>query len=80
MLEMDRILTTRAQVEQWRRGWERVKQLEAAEAKQQSPEARWRELNALFNFAYQLGLAKEAPDKEIAAVRSRWARLKANYS
>lgn len=70
---------TREQVKAWRAGWKVVKQLELKEAKRKSVRERWREINMLFNFAYELGLVRAASEAELAPIRARWARLKANY-
>lgn len=79
MLEMECSKPTKAQVELWQAGWKSIKQLEVEEAKQRSLEERWRELNALFNFAFGSGFLRAAGESDVAAVRSRWAHLKANY-
>lgn len=47
---------TREQVTAYRSGWSTVKALELEEAKLKSVQESWRELNALYNFAYELGL------------------------
>lgn len=70
---------TRAEVERWQRGWRLVKAMELKEAKRKSVSRRWREINMLFEFAYELGLLREPSEKELAPIRARWARLKANY-
>lgn len=79
MFGMETNKMTREQVKAWRAGWKAVKQLESEESKYKSVPERWREINMLFNFAYELGLVRAAPDAELAPIRARWARLKANY-
>lgn len=80
MTDMKKKQMTRAEVEQWQTGWRVVKQLELKEAKRKSVQVRWREINMLFNFAYELGLIRVPSEAELAPIRARWARLKANYS
>lgn len=70
---------TRADVEAWRAGWRAVKQLELQDAKLKSVRERWREINMLFDFGYELGLVRAASEAELAPIRARWTRLKANY-
>ena len=79
MIGMEKEKMTREQVEAYRTGWSIVKALELEEAKKKSPQERWRELNALYNFAYELGLIHYPSEQELAPIRDRWARLKANY-
>lgn len=79
MADMAKKQMTRAEVEHWQAGWRAVKLLEQEEAKRKSVQARWREINILFNFAYELGLIRAASETELAPIRARWARLKANY-
>ncbi|MBI4674730.1 MAG: hypothetical protein HY741_24050 [Chloroflexi bacterium] len=70
---------TRAEVEAWRAGWKHVKAMEMEQAKRKSYKARWREINILFNFAYELGLLASASEAELGPIRARWVRLKASY-
>lgn len=70
---------TREQVEAYRAGWRAVKDLEQAQAKRKSDITRWREINMLFQFVYELGLVNPTPEQELAPIRARWARLKAIY-
>jgi hypothetical protein len=70
---------TREDVERYRNGWATVKALETEEAKLKSHEERWRELNMLFNFAYEFGLIRHPDEAELAPIQARWMRLRAAY-
>jgi len=70
---------TRAEVERWREGWQRVNEFHLQEIREMTIEQRWERLNMLFEFALAMNWVKPAPEKELAPVRRRWARLKAGY-
>lgn len=70
---------TREDLLEYRARWERVAELELEEARAAPFKKRWQELNAIFDLAYELGWLDIRDEQEIAAVRERWARLKARY-
>lgn len=70
---------TREELEAYRAGWQLAEQVGRQEAKQANLETRWYELNAIFELGYELGWVKPHDDEQVAQVRERWARLKANY-
>ncbi len=70
---------TRADLEAYRARWKVVEEIEREEARQATIESRWRELNAIFNLAYELGRIQPASEQELEPIRARWRRLKANY-
>jgi hypothetical protein len=68
---------TRADLEAYRSRWQAAEPIEREEARQATPESRWDELNAIFEFADELGWIQPASDDDVAPIRERWAHLKA---
>ncbi|MDW8186377.1 MAG: hypothetical protein RMM07_14115 [Anaerolineae bacterium] len=60
----------------YRKRWEAVVAVEAAEQRSASISTRWRQLNALFSLGRQLCLDSQPADPQLAAVRRRWNTLK----
>lgn len=70
---------TREELEAYRARWQLAEQIDRAEARQASLSTRWYELNAIFELVYEFGWVKPYEDDQVAQVRERRARLKANY-
>jgi len=66
---------SRQALRQYRKRWEAVAAVEAAERRAATPEERWQQLNAIVRLALALGLPLEQDPEEIV-VWQRWARLK----
>ncbi len=61
-----------------RQHWQAVEEVEKQEARNESIETRWQQLNTLAGLASALGIL-QADDSEEEEVRSRWNRLRAAY-
>jgi hypothetical protein len=70
---------TRADLEAYRARWQAVERVELEEARQATVETRYQELDAMFEMGCDLGWIQPANDEELAPIRARWARLKADY-
>ena len=60
---------------QFRDRWQAVAAVEDQEQRAASIGLRWKQLNAIWQLAWGLGLQSE-PDEMDSLVRERWARLK----
>ena len=63
----------------YRKRWEAVAEVEAAEKRQATIEQRWQKLNAMLQLAISLGLYEKMRNPTVNDVRNRWIKLKANY-
>ncbi len=63
----------------YRKRWEAVAEVEAAEKRQATIEQRWQKLNAMLQLAISLGLYEKMRNPNVNDVRNRWIKLKANY-
>lgn len=63
-------------VREYRKRYEAVAQIEAAERRAATIEERWEKLNALVRMAVALGVDIRAESPDDAVVWERWARLK----
>lgn len=60
--------------------WKEVEAVEREELRQATFEQRWRQLKALTNLAWGLGLKVERSEEEEMAVILRWAKIKDFYA
>ena len=60
----------------YRERWQAVEEIERQEHQSVSIEHRWRQINAIFEFARALELKLDDPDILDDAVIKRWAQLK----
>ncbi len=67
------------QAQEFRRRWEAAAAIEVAEQRMASLELRWRQLNAIWELARELGLPLTSNGQE-EEVWQRWAKLKANLA
>ena len=63
----------------YRKRWEAVAEVEAAEKRHATIEQRWQKLNAMLQLAISLGLYEKMRNPNVNDVRNRWIKLKANY-
>lgn len=60
--------------------WKAVEAVEREELRQSTIELRWRQLVALSNLAWGLGLKVEKNEEEEMAIILRWAKIKDFYA
>ncbi|MDM8521632.1 hypothetical protein QUF64_16425 [Anaerolineales bacterium HSG6] len=63
-------------LQQYRKRWDRVAQVELAEQRQTSIQQRWQQLNLLFQLATELALLKQLHAQDEDVVWQRWTRLR----
>jgi hypothetical protein len=63
----------------YRKRWEAVAEVEAAEKRHATIEQRWQKLNAMLRLTISLGLYEKMRNPNVNDVRNRWIKLKANY-
>ena len=62
----------------YRDRWKAVEEIEKQELRSASIELRWKQLNALFKLARELGIMPVQDEDEMVVIE-RWARLKQHY-
>lgn len=65
---------TKSEALAWRDRWKRVNEITILEARATTPDERLIELERLYDFALELGIAEEG--KRVDEARARWLRLK----
>ena len=60
--------------------WKEVEAIQRQEMRSASMELRWKQLNAIFNMAHELGLRLKKSEEEDMSVILKWAKLKDFYA